>query len=436
MIDATERLAVVDQEWQHLRAVDLLVVLRSFAPKSGEVLKVTVYPSDFGLKRMAEEARHGPLAAFGKTAGDAKAAKAKEKKKKKRREETTIPTSETYSETYSDDSDDFDSPSETSESDVSEDEEDANVVRERMRQYERDRMTYYYAVCECDSAETARRCTWRATGWSLSVRRTSSTCGMSRTARASWAEKYETRRFPCRATTSLPSFRSRRCSRRTSSCPGTTTTPRAKRRSRASSPRTSSRTRTSPRTWRAPAKRATTPKRATTSKKRRNRRFPPTLLKRRRRARIGSEIDAAAAKKAYLAKLLGGGDDAEIENDDDAADDDDDDDEDAADSGDEGFKRAAGGVGDGVGSQSRYGDKTKKSRGGGGDMQVTFHAGLEALDEKMRRRKEELSGVKETVWEKRLREKAEKRGRLNAKKKKNDALDDPRERTNRRFAVR
>ena len=50
---------------------------------------------------------------------------------------------------------------------------------------------------------------------------------------------------------------------------------------------------------------------------------------------------------------------------------------------------------------------------------------MEALDEKMRRRKEELSGaVKETVWEKRLREKAEKRG-LNAKKKKNDGLDEP-----------
>jgi hypothetical protein len=58
-------------------------------------------------------------------------------------------------------------------------------------------------------------------------------------------------------------------------------------------------------------------------------------------------------------------------------------------------------------------------------MQVTVHAGLEALGEKMRRRKEELSGaVKETVWEKRLREKAEKRG-LNAKKKKNDGLDEP-----------
>jgi len=33
--DATRRIAVVDQEWQHIRAVDILVVLRSFAPKIG-----------------------------------------------------------------------------------------------------------------------------------------------------------------------------------------------------------------------------------------------------------------------------------------------------------------------------------------------------------------------------------------------------------------
>ena len=66
--DATRRIAVVDQEWQHLRAVDLLVVLRSFAPKSGVVRRVTVYPSDFGLERMKVEAVHGPLAAFGLSA--------------------------------------------------------------------------------------------------------------------------------------------------------------------------------------------------------------------------------------------------------------------------------------------------------------------------------------------------------------------------------
>jgi hypothetical protein len=56
-------------------------------------------------------------------------------------------------------------------------------------------------------------------------------------------------------------------------------------------------------------------------------------------------------------------------------------------------------------------------------MEVTFHAGLEELGEKMRRRKEELSGggAKETVWEKHLREKAEKREK---KKKKKNADDD------------
>lgn len=33
---------------------------RSFAPKGGDVTCVTVYPSDYGLQRMAEEAAMGP----------------------------------------------------------------------------------------------------------------------------------------------------------------------------------------------------------------------------------------------------------------------------------------------------------------------------------------------------------------------------------------
>ncbi len=50
----------MDLDWDHVKAVDILAVLRSFAPKSGEVLRVTVYPSDYGLERMAEEAAVGP----------------------------------------------------------------------------------------------------------------------------------------------------------------------------------------------------------------------------------------------------------------------------------------------------------------------------------------------------------------------------------------
>lgn len=40
--------------------MDILAVLRSFAPRVGAVASVTVYPSDYGLSRMAEEAVKGP----------------------------------------------------------------------------------------------------------------------------------------------------------------------------------------------------------------------------------------------------------------------------------------------------------------------------------------------------------------------------------------
>jgi hypothetical protein len=43
--DATARLAAVDLDWEHVRAVDILAVMRSFVPKDGSILSVVVYPS-------------------------------------------------------------------------------------------------------------------------------------------------------------------------------------------------------------------------------------------------------------------------------------------------------------------------------------------------------------------------------------------------------
>ncbi|BFI25859.1 hypothetical protein AXG93_3911s1590 [Marchantia polymorpha subsp. ruderalis] len=99
----TKRLALMNMDWGHIRAVDLLVVLRSFQPKGGSVESLTIYPSEFGVEQMAKEAVQGPQSI------------------------------------YSRDEDD------------SEDEADP----EKLREYEKAKLRYYYAVAVCDSAETA-----------------------------------------------------------------------------------------------------------------------------------------------------------------------------------------------------------------------------------------------------------------------------------------
>ena len=58
--DATNRLAIVNCDWEKISAIDLLVIFRSFAPKKGFIKSVTIYPSEFGLQKMQEENEHGP----------------------------------------------------------------------------------------------------------------------------------------------------------------------------------------------------------------------------------------------------------------------------------------------------------------------------------------------------------------------------------------
>ncbi|KAH9316440.1 hypothetical protein KI387_025067, partial [Taxus chinensis] len=101
----TRRLAVVNMDWNHIKAVDLIVMMNSFLPKGGRILSIGVYPSEFGLKQMEEEAVRGPDL-FG----------------------------------TDDDSDE---------------DEETEIDNEKLRQYEKARLRYYYAVIECDSSATA-----------------------------------------------------------------------------------------------------------------------------------------------------------------------------------------------------------------------------------------------------------------------------------------
>lgn len=111
----TKRLAVVNMDWGRVKAVDLYMLLSSFLPRGGQITSVAVYPSDFGLKRMEEEAVHGPVGLFDEE-------KAKD---------------------------------EDSDDDEEEEKDDDEMDNEKLRAYEMSRLRYYYAVVECDSSATA-----------------------------------------------------------------------------------------------------------------------------------------------------------------------------------------------------------------------------------------------------------------------------------------
>ncbi|XP_076638892.1 ESF1 homolog isoform X2 [Colletes latitarsis] len=110
----TRRLAVCNMDWDRIRAVDLMVLFNSFLPSGGVICSVTIYPSEFGLQRMKEEEVAGP-------------------------KELTQTNSEREI------------------NDKNDDEEGSTYHMEKLRQYQLNRLKYYYAVVDFDSAETANK---------------------------------------------------------------------------------------------------------------------------------------------------------------------------------------------------------------------------------------------------------------------------------------
>ena len=56
----SSRIAVVNLDWDNIRAADLLAVFSSFLPPGGRLTRVAIYPSQFGRERMAREETEGP----------------------------------------------------------------------------------------------------------------------------------------------------------------------------------------------------------------------------------------------------------------------------------------------------------------------------------------------------------------------------------------
>ncbi|RPA83658.1 hypothetical protein BJ508DRAFT_360344 [Ascobolus immersus RN42] len=120
--DHTRRFAVVNMDWDNVRAVDLMAAFHSFKPANGKVNSVTIYPSEFGKERMEREELEGPP---------------KEIFRSSREEQ-------------------FDSDEEINEKTIIKEDKGEEFDSSKLRKYQLERLRYYYAVVECDSVETAK----------------------------------------------------------------------------------------------------------------------------------------------------------------------------------------------------------------------------------------------------------------------------------------
>ncbi|EYC29897.1 hypothetical protein Y032_0005g2323 [Ancylostoma ceylanicum] len=57
---ATNRIAACNMDWNVVHCEDLMVLAKSFTPPGGSIRRITIYLSDFGAERLAEEDKHGP----------------------------------------------------------------------------------------------------------------------------------------------------------------------------------------------------------------------------------------------------------------------------------------------------------------------------------------------------------------------------------------
>eukprot|EP01028_Stygiella_incarcerata_P005259 TRINITY_DN2238_c0_g2_i1.p1 TRINITY_DN2238_c0_g2~~TRINITY_DN2238_c0_g2_i1.p1 ORF type:complete len:486 (+),score=224.20 TRINITY_DN2238_c0_g2_i1:68-1525(+) len=119
--DATKRLAIQHLDWDTVTAQDIYVLVSSFLPPGGRLARVSIYPSDFGIEMLEKEEANGPDESIWKS----------EEKSLRRLEGKE-----------DDDDGEFDA-------------EGSAFDPVKLRKYEIQKLRYYFAIAEFDSASTA-----------------------------------------------------------------------------------------------------------------------------------------------------------------------------------------------------------------------------------------------------------------------------------------
>ncbi|KAL8844789.1 MAG: hypothetical protein Q9176_000889 [Flavoplaca citrina] len=139
--EVTSRIAVVNLDWDNIRAADLMAVFSSFVPATGAIKKISIYPSEFGKERMQREETEGPPSEiFSRSKIDG-------------RYESTESSSEGQDDGGASISEENDEKMKKPllQEDTSQDFDSA-----KLRRYQLERLRYYYSVIVCSSSSVAR----------------------------------------------------------------------------------------------------------------------------------------------------------------------------------------------------------------------------------------------------------------------------------------
>lgn len=136
MGEPSRRIAIVNLDWDNIRAADIFAVAASFVPSGGRIESCAIYPSEFGKERLEREELEGPP----------KEIFAPSKAK------STIPKAEDQE----DDSQDESEEDETIQKRLQKGDDGEEFDSAALRRYQLDRLRYFYAVLSCSSASVAQ----------------------------------------------------------------------------------------------------------------------------------------------------------------------------------------------------------------------------------------------------------------------------------------
>ncbi|KAL9623421.1 MAG: hypothetical protein Q9160_002314 [Pyrenula sp. 1 TL-2023] len=140
MGEISSRIAVVNLDWDHIRAADLMAVFSSFLPSGGSLIDVSIYPSEFGKERMEREEFEGPPKEIftSKTSKPSATDHAEEEEIEDNADDNEGDNEENIKRSIikPDNGEDFDSA--------------------KLRDYQLERLRYFYAILACSSTSVAK----------------------------------------------------------------------------------------------------------------------------------------------------------------------------------------------------------------------------------------------------------------------------------------